>query len=161
MAGRANGPTAAEIHQFLEDGIETAVKNLVGERFLRNEDIFEIPTGEDAHIALGYAKCIRDDPTCQILHYEGNINTKTPKGPKRWHASNDPDTTRGQWNQEFSHEANAGYTWEHIFGGNGGERPTMPKVWRGDVTGPNQDPQVGKQRQTMTAWQQRGTSTAG
>ena len=142
MAGRAHGPTTAEIRQFLEDGIETAVKTFVG--FLRNEDIFEIPTGEDAHIALGYAKCIRDDPTCQILHYEGNINAKTPKGPKRWHASNDPDTTRGQWNQEFSIEANPGHTWEYIFEGNGGERPIMPKVWRGDITGPNQNPQERK-----------------
>ena len=74
MAGRANGPTTAEINQFLEDGIETAVKNQVGERFLRTEDIFEMPTGEDAHIASGYVKCIRDDPTCQILHYEEDID---------------------------------------------------------------------------------------
>ena len=96
MAGRANGPTAAEVNQFLEDGIETAVRQIVGERYLRNENIFERPTGEDAHIALGYAESIRTDPSCQILHYEEDIDEKTPKGPKRWHGSNDPATTMGQ-----------------------------------------------------------------
>ena len=134
------GPTEAEVNQYLEDGIEAAVRGLLGPN-LRSENIFTVPTGEDPHIAKGYAQCIRDDPECQIIHYEENIAASTPKGPNNWHSTNDQATTMGQWNQDFSYEASHEYTWEYIFNNNVGERPTMPRVWRGDMTGPNQDPQ--------------------
>ena len=96
MAGRTTGPTEAEVRQFLEDGIEAAVKREVGERHLRNENIFDAPTGDDEHIALGYAENIRTDPECPVLHYEEDIDGKTPKGPIRWHGANDLATTMGQ-----------------------------------------------------------------
>ena len=142
----AGAPTEQEVQQYLEARIETAVRELLygnagGNQNPRSEDVFPPTTGEHVHIAYGYAQSIRDDPDCPVLQYEGEaaaITGATPGGPKKWHNPDEPATIRGQWGQYFSIEANPEQTWEHIFNDNAGERPVMPRVWRGDVTGPRQ-----------------------